>query len=186
MKQQAEHDLRLWRRLVAALYGELAALPAAERAWLVDRLAEVARLQEQLHAFFLQADGLRLCRDCRGDCCDRGKHHLTLVNLLGCLLDGAVPEADFRRPCPFLGAGGCLLPPPRRPFNCVTFICDGVEEGLGSTGREAFYALERQLRALYLVFDRRYAGSSLRGILIRGARLGGRPLLATPPGDGVV
>lgn len=183
MDDRNQKEALLWRRIVDGLAAEFAGLNPEERSWLAIRLERIGRLQEEIHALFLRADGPRLCEECRGSCCDRGRHHMTLVNLLGYLLLGRrPPEPDFRRPCPFLGPAGCLLEPARRPFNCVTFICEGVEERLGCTGRETFYALERALRGEYELFDRRYAGASLRGVLIRAARLGGRPLLSSPEG----
>jgi hypothetical protein len=181
MMNRNQEDALLWRRILDGLAAEVAGLNPEERAWLAPRLERIGCLQEELHALFLRAEGPRLCRDCRGSCCDRGRHHTTLVNLLGCLLAGRrPPKPDFGRPCPFLGPAGCLLEPARRPFNCVTFICEGIEERLGPAGRETFYARERELRGVYEEFDRRYAGSSLRGVLIRAERLGGYPLLAPP------
>jgi hypothetical protein len=74
------------------------------------------------------------------------------------------------------------LEPAGRPFNCITFICDGIEDRLDAAGREGFYTRERELRGLYEEFDARYAGSSLRGILIRASRLRGGDLLASAAG----
>jgi hypothetical protein len=52
-----------------------------------------------------------------------------------------------------------------------------VEDALSPDERAAVYALEAELRSLYLAFDRRYAGSSLRGFLLRAAALADRPFL---------
>jgi hypothetical protein len=60
----------------------------------------------------------------------------------------------------------------------VTFICEQVLDSLGSEGSGRFQCLEQELRSLYLAFDDRYAGSSLRGLFIRAERLDGRPFLA--------
>ena len=167
-----------WSAIVDAVRREFATLPAAEREWIEPRLAEAAALQEELHALFLGARGAEHCRACLGLCCDCGKNHLTLVNLLGLFLDGAaLPEPDFAVPCPFLSPAGCLLPPGRRPFNCVTFLCETVDKELCASSRERFAASELRLRRLYGAFDARYAGSSLRGLFIRAERLAGRPFL---------
>jgi hypothetical protein len=108
---------------------------------------------------------------------------LTLVNLLPFLLGGeAPPDPDFSRICPYIDSQGCLLEPARRPFNCVIFLCEEVEATLSPGQRQLFSALEGRLRFLYLEFDRRYAGSSLRGIFIRSQTLAGAPLLC-PPGE---
>jgi hypothetical protein len=68
----------------------------------------------------------------------------------------------------------------RRPFNCVIFLCDEVLAGLDAAQRQRAVHLEAQLRSLYEAFDRRFAGSSLHGLLIRAERLGARPFLASP------
>ena len=181
MQEKSLAEARQWRQLVDRLEAEYARLAPAERGWLADRLAQVADCQERLHAFFLQAGGAQLCRDCAGDCCGCGKNHLTLVNLLGYLAAGeALPEPEFSRTCPFLTDSGCRHEVGRRPFNCVTFLCEKVEGRLEPASREAFYRRERQLRRLYAEFDRRYAGSSLRGIFIRSESLAGRPFLDAP------
>ena len=120
-----------WSVIVGSVRREFAALPAAERQWLEPRLSAVAQLPEELHSLFLGARGAPHCRDCHGLCCDCGRNHLTLVNLLGLPLDGAThPEPDFTRPCPLLSPTGCLLPAGRRPFNCVTCFCETVESEL--------------------------------------------------------
>jgi hypothetical protein len=185
MNDRNKIDAHLWRRIVAGLEKEVQRLPSSERAWIALRLERIGLLQEELHALFMQGGGPGACSRCGGSCCDRGRHHATLVNLLGFLLARTQPPVpDFASPCPFLGEGGCLMEPSRRPFNCVTFICDEIEDRLVAAGREAFYARERELRGLYGEFDARYAGSSLRGILIRAARLGDGDLLA--PAEGAV
>lgn len=173
-----ESDTALWQNCLARLKQEMAELPPAERAWISARLLRIGALQEQMHAFFLRAEGAQLCGHCRGGCCERGKYHLTLVNLLPYLLQGTEPPVpDFNQTCPFLGSDGCRLPIAGRPFNCVNFLCEQVEARLSEKERAALQLLERQLRELYLEFDRRYAGSSLRGLLIRAGRLGERPFL---------
>ncbi|BCA78612.1 hypothetical protein AOP6_0399 [Desulfuromonas sp. AOP6] len=143
------------------------------------RLQRIAYLQEQLQVLFLQAGGAQCCTDCLGACCDCGKNHLTLVNLLGLLrAERPVPHPDFTAPCPFLGQTGCLLPAGFRPFNCVTFNCERVEDRMTPGDREQFYTIESRLRDLYNEFDVRYAGASLRGLFIRQERLAGQAFLA--------
>jgi len=181
MNKTAPGDGQTWRQLLARLDEEVARLEPGEREWLTASLGAVADCQRQLHAFFLLAGGPQLCQSCAGLCCGCGKNHLTLVNLLAYLVAGEpVPEPQFDRPCPFLAEAGCRHDVGRRPFNCVTFLCEAVEERLDVADREAFYAAERRLRGLYAAFDRRYAGSSLRGIFIRAASLDGRPFLGRP------
>jgi hypothetical protein len=177
-----QDDQTAWRAILARLDREYAGLGPAERQLLAGQLTVVGAIQEAMQALFAAAGGGEVCRDCRGYCCDRAKNHLTLVNLLAYLAAGErPPEPDFALPCPFAGPDGCLHETARRPFNCVTFLCERVEERVDGAALERFYALERQLRLAYEAFDRRFAGSSLRGIFIRAARLGERPLLGAPP-----
>ena len=183
MTEKTLTETRQWRALLGRLGKERARLESGETAWMKASLAQVADCQRQLHAFFLQAGGVQLCCDCAGNCCGCGKNHLTLVNLLGYLVAGeTVPEPEFSRICPFLGDAGCRHDVDRRPFNCVTFLCEEVEERLDPSSRESFYRFERQLRRLYAEFDRRYAGSGLCGIFIRAESLAGHPFLEAPKG----
>jgi hypothetical protein len=169
----ATEDTRLWDDLSRRASTEFAALPQAERDWIGGQLARAEGLLEEVHALFLGVDGNALCAACHERCCGHGKYHLTLVNLLFYLARGeAFPPPDFASTCPMLAVDGCRLPAGRRPFNCVTFICDAVEDRLAEGGRERFYCLEGELRQVFASFDRRYAGSSLRGLLNRAERLG--------------
>jgi len=166
-----EQRRQLWQQIVAQVTAELADLPRAERAWLEAQLQQVADLQMQIHALFEQATGEEICRTCRGECCGHGTFHFNLANLLGYLVGGEpLLTPDFSASCPYMGAEGCRIPAGLRPFNCVTFICEAIEDRLSAAEQERFYALERQLRQAYLAFDRRYRSSSLRGLLQNGAR----------------
>jgi len=172
-------DPELWQDCLMRVRAEFAALPATEREWLNRHLQDIQARQRQLHTFFQRAEGARHCAACGGDCCEKGRNHLTLVNLLGYLAEGEEPpQPDFTATCPFLAPTGCRIDVPRRPFNCITFNCDVVEDALDEVGRADFYRLEAQLRQDYEAFDRRYAGSSLRGLLIRAERLADHPFLA--------
>lgn len=168
-----------WAQILQDLTLEVARLDPEERNWMTPRLARIAELQGALHAAFLAVGGAEACTACQGDCCDRGRHHCTLVNALGYLLVGqAVPWPDFSRPCPYLGESSCLFDVPHRPFNCVTFLCGGLDQRLSPSQRQAFYQAEQQLRQLYGEFDQRYAGAGLQGLLLRTETLAGRPFLA--------
>ncbi len=170
-----------WQACLKSVATEYAALDRAEQDWISSQLACIDRLQRQLDALFRRGNGPVYCRNCQGACCDRGKNHFTLVNLLSFLNTGEEPPfADFSRPCPFLGPGGCRLAVERRPFTCITFICEGILDSLGEAGYDEFRQLEEELRSRYLKFDRRYLGSSLHGLLIRSASLAGRPFLRLP------
>lgn len=167
------HLQREWQSILSRLETEVAELPAGERTWLERQVGQIESVQAELNALFGLAEGEDICRDCRGACCAKGLNHLTLANLLTYLLRGeSLPTPDFSSTCPLLGPSGCLWTAERRPFNCVTFLCDSIEERLSEDRVEQFYALEKKLRELYNACDLRYAGSSLRGIWIALDRLG--------------
>jgi len=155
--------MELWLSTIAAIRNEWTALDAAERAWISTAVAEIATLQQQVQNLVDAADGATICRDCAGDCCGHGAFHPTLVTVLAHLAsDRDLPAADFTRSCPWLGAQGCQFLADVRPFNCVTFVCEQIDAKLPA---ELYADLESRLRELYTAFDRRYAGSSLRGLL---------------------
>ncbi len=167
------HDAQVWESGLAGLRSDWTNLAEDEKIWIVTRLDAIERLQQGLHRLFAEGNGEGHCRRCEGLCCGHGKHHVTLVNLLFFIArDNDPPSPDFSATCPMLAADGCRLSPGVRPFNCVTFACDPVEEDMGSDARAAFYDAERTLRHLYDEFARRYAGAGMRGFLLARARLG--------------
>jgi hypothetical protein len=177
MNQAAASLEQRWSKLVTALRCEVAALDEHEKGWISARLAAIALLQEELHSC-VQAYGSEVvCAGCPEHCCGQGKNHPGLVNLLFYLLAGEELPADFSAPCPQLGPAGCLFPPARRPFNCITFNCEQVEETLPAAQRQRLATLETALRALYESFASRYAGAGPQGLLIRAETLGAAPFL---------
>jgi hypothetical protein len=173
-------DTALWADTLARTRRELAELPVAEHLWLAAQVVRIAALQRDLDRLFRAGDGPAVCAACRGGCCSRAKHHATLTNLLGYLLHHEEPPPpDFSRPCPFLGPAGCGLPVERRPFNCIIFFCEALDERLTDQQRAELTRIEHDLRAGYDAIAARCPGASLRGLLIAAARLGDRPLLAS-------
>lgn len=168
----------LWDRLVKQVATEYRQLDDKERNWIRQACEQISHLQQQLDALFCRADGLRQCRDCRGDCCALGHNHLTLANLL-IFLDAEIepPSLDFGATCPLLGPAGCAVPAAQRPYNCISFLCDRIEDQLDPAGVAEFYRLERALRDCYRAFAARYTGGSMSGLLLAARRLDGRPFL---------
>lgn len=172
-----------WQRIVVQVAEEYRNLPASEQQWLADRLQQIADLQGRLNRMFEEGDGLQVCTACNGECCVKGHNHMTLANLLAFVSAGELPPtADFSRTCPFLGDFGCLIGAERRPYNCISFVCDTIENSLTSEQIEEFYSLEGQLRSTYLEFVERYAGGGLTGLLLQSQRLGGSPFMELRPG----
>ena len=178
---QRDEWLKQWQQSLLQVRRELSSLCADERQWLEQHLGLVVELKSRLHDLFVTAGGPGLCHKCDGACCAHGQHHMTLVEVLAAAVSASpLPEPCADATCPFLSQRGCLLEPGMRPFNCVTFQCEQVEERLSAQQREEFYRLENELRELYQLFERRYAGASLRGLVIRSQRLGDARLLGPP------
>jgi hypothetical protein len=178
MDDTSATDAALWAATVARARRELAALPAAERAWLARQVSRISRLQQRLDRLFHALNGPQLCAICSGGCCGCAKHHATLTNLLGYLLTGTEPPSpDFGSACPFLGERGCRLPAAHRPFNCIIFFCEALDGRLSAPQRHTVVRTETVLRATYQAVADRCPGASLRGLLMAATRAGNRPLL---------
>lgn len=166
-----------WDELLNQLRRELNSITQEDLRWLQQRVVLIQEVQEQIHTLFLDANGSAVCRACSGSCCEHGHNHITLINVVAALLQHNVPEADFTATCPFLTSKGCSLTVALRPFNCVTFICDAIEDHMDAAQVTEFYRLEELLRAHYAEVDQRYVGSSLRGLFIGTSRLDAQRLL---------
>ena len=165
----SEHDKILWRQITDRVASEYAALPADEKSWIASHAGTIISLQNQLHQLFLDVGGERICRDCDGDCCGHGKFHPNLANLLAFLSrERSLPEPDFELGCPYIGQQGCQFPPALRPYNCISFICGQIENGLTPANRGEFYRLEKKIRSEYALFVERYIGAGMNGIMIKG------------------
>ncbi|MFO7811419.1 MAG: hypothetical protein R6V21_00470 [Pelovirga sp.] len=169
------HRQQLWQQIVTEVQDHYQNLGQEEKDRLEPRLRAIADLQGRLTNLFEKADGDQHCRECAGGCCHAGHNHMTLVNLLQYVCrQQPLPAADFQQSCPFLGAEGCLLPPSRRPYNCISFNCDTIESRLSAADLKQFYQVEGELRQHYLAVARRYAGAAMTGLLLQYGRLQGR------------
>jgi hypothetical protein len=163
---------KFWQEVVSRVAEEWEGLPYPEQVWATEHTLRIVNLQERLHQLFLDVGGAGICSDCNGDCCGHGKFHPTLVNLLACLItEQPFPEPEFDQYCPYLGVSGCQFPPGLRPYNCISFICEQIENRLDPDKVGEFYQLEKEIREQYELFASRYVGASMRGILTRGETL---------------
>jgi hypothetical protein len=140
-----------WDRGVAAVRKEYAGLSPLDKAQVGRCATAIKSLKKILHRIAEEVGAAGICAQCFGECCKSGKNHFKAVDLFVYLND----EKELFTPCfergicPYLGACGCLMGPEFRPYNCITFICERVEELLGAAEMERFYAVERELRSLY-------------------------------------
>ena len=165
-------DRELWERGVAVVRGEYAALAPSRRAALLATTTAIMTAKEQLHRLVDRVEGGELCAACGGACCAAGKYHFTVVDLAVFLTAGQdlfTPRFDSDG-CPYIEERGCLMAPPFRPFNCITFICEEVEDRLLPEERELFSLQERELRSRYAEVERFFAGRFMHGLLINSER----------------
>lgn len=145
------NDRDRWDRGIAAVSADFASLPPEVR----ERVGEVAgairQVRRELQRLTGEMDSAAICASCGGECCRRGKYHVTVADILVFLAEEEplfTPRFD-RDACPYLDDHGCMMEPSFRPFPCITFNCERIE-GLWEPERvEAFYRGERHLRALY-------------------------------------
>ncbi|MEJ2469839.1 MAG: hypothetical protein P8Y96_01830 [Desulfuromonadales bacterium] len=166
-----------WPTLLQRTRDSLDRLDASEKNWIRERLKAIESLQTALDGLFCAADGSALCAACAGACCGCGRHHLTLGNLLAFLLESQEPPVpDPEQTCPYLGPSGCRLPVRSRPYNCITFFCEHLEERLSNADRLRLRELDRMLRREYQRLADRYPAASLRGLWIAAGQRGDGPL----------
>lgn len=165
-------DAELWRRGVAGVETDYLVLPSAVRSSLRKTVEAVKSCKLALQLLADKASCGDSCALCRGACCRSGKYHFTVVDLLVFLVDGIElfsPRFD-QGVCPYLGANGCLMSPSYRPFNCIIFICDSVEERLSPEDVDMSRRFEKELRSHYEAVESLFARRFMHGLLINSER----------------
>jgi hypothetical protein len=165
-------DRETWNLAVAAVAAEFAALPPARQALTAELAGAVKGVKKSLHAVVEEVSAGEICASCGGECCLSGKFHVTVVDLLVYLAEGRelfTPRFDQGR-CPYLGTQGCLMEPPYRPFNCVTFNCEQVECLLEFAEKDRSVLLEGELRALYGNIEELFGSRFMGGLLMNCER----------------
>jgi hypothetical protein len=145
----------VWSRAVDAVGREFAALPGAFLDKIAILVAEMKSLKTALFELTRVLEGEAVCEACNGGCCDSGKYHFTITDLLSYLSDGKklfTPDFSNGR-CPYLGRAGCMMEPEYRPFNCITFNCECLEKLLPQEEVRKFYEMEMELRARYTAME---------------------------------
>jgi hypothetical protein len=130
-------------------------------------LTDMKRLKTGLYELTRSVEGEAVCANCYGGCCDTGKYHFTVVDLLVYLFDGKelfTPDFSGKR-CPYLGKAGCFMEPEYRPFNCITFHCEQLELLLRHSDIQEFYKVERKLRIRYNAVEEIFGNKFVYGLL---------------------
>jgi hypothetical protein len=138
----------LWSAATGEVQRGYLSLPDIVRSELAEILDRVAGLKSSI-ATLAAADAE--CEKCGGICCRFGKHHFTVVDLLGYLnAEAELFSPDFENPiCPYHSGYGCKMPAAFRPYNCVIFICEEVECRLAAEDLNRLRSLEQTLKELY-------------------------------------
>jgi len=169
----------LWAAAVACVQAEYAALPPLLRQEVVRLLTEIGMLKGSSASL---VDAGVLCAACRGICCGFGKHHFSVVDLLGYLVAGRelfTPLFDSPL-CPYHTGTGCVMEPALRPFTCIIFICEQIDACLEDAVRLELAEIEQQLRRLYAQLEQLLGNRFENGLLItyERSRLSGKHLFS--------
>jgi hypothetical protein len=160
-------DQELWDSAIAAVKKEFAALPELFIANIRTSTETIKKYKKAIFVLTEMVGGGKICENCRGECCKKGKYHFTVIDLLVFLAEGKALFAPHfgRERCPYSGDAGCLMEPEYRPFNCITFHCERLEELLQAPDIEAFYELEKKLRSQYSGLERMFDNRLAYGLL---------------------
>ena len=71
----------------------------------------------------------------------------------------------------------------RRPYNCITFFCEVLDDRLDAGERDQLRTLDGRLRGEYQKIAERYPAASLRGLWIALERVGDGRLLNSSERD---
>ena len=159
-----------WRDGVRRVTDAFSALPEPDLARLRSLSSLVMEQKDAMQALVAQVDAASHCAGCGGACCVSGKYHFTAADLLVHLATGAPLFAPLfdNGLCCYLGAAGCLMAPAYRPFNCITFNCERIEDLLPEQEVARFYRLEGELRRSYAQILSLFPGNAMFGALLKG------------------
>ncbi len=161
-------DQQLWTAAVASIKKEFDLLPPQLKLRIGELTAEIRNLKAGYQELAATADAEAECAACLGGCCGHGKHHFTVVDLLGYLTAGAdlfVPLFNSHL-CPYHNGSGCMMAPDLRPFNCIIFLCEDLESALGFEALEQLARIEKELRRLYYCIEALLGNRFENGLLI--------------------
>lgn len=180
-------DREIWNEAVAAVRARYVHLPARQNDLVSELIRSVKKCKGDLCRASAGIGSAEICLACRGECCRTGKYHFTGIDLLAYLADAQdlFDPLFGQQACPYLGAGGCMMSPENRPFNCVIFNCDRVEAFFGHTERVRTAELERELRVLYQRFGECFGPDVTKGLLMAFEHSAGLSSGSFPRGNDV-
>lgn len=158
----------LWRTGVRDVVHAYRGLPVQVLEPLKERAARLRELRLAMQALVAGIGAATHCADCGGECCVAGKYHFTKIDLLVYLVEQEPLFAPLFNNglCPYLAPGGCLIEPAYRPFNCITFNCERIEDLLSEKELAGFYRMERELRRVYGEIRSLFTDDSMHGAVL--------------------
>jgi hypothetical protein len=161
-------DHELWSEAVGRVQSEYQSLPLPVKQRLYELSSEIRALKDEHQKLVSRFSPDLLCERCNGICCRYGKHHFTAVELIVYLAaERELFTPSFENPvCPYIGDTGCLMEPALRPFNCIIFICEDLDNRLDESSRAELSVIEKKLRQLYLQIDQLLGNRFGNGLLI--------------------
>ena len=159
-----------WRDGVREVTRAFQLLSEPDRATLRALCGSMMRQKRSMQALADRVDAASRCAGCGGACCVSGKYHFTAADLLVYLCTGEPLFSPLfgNGLCPYLGEAGCLMRPAFRPFNCISFNCEIIEDLLAEEEVSRFYQWERELRRCYGEILSLFPAGSLDGALLKG------------------
>ncbi|MBU5637404.1 hypothetical protein KOM00_11745 [Geomonas sp. Red69] len=157
-----------WQEAVSRVAAAFERLSDAARQNLEGHARGMVAHKEAMQQLVARADAAAHCAGCGGACCVRGRYHFSAVDLLVYLATAKplfAPRFDNGL-CPFLGEPECLIPAGYRPFNCITFNCDLIEDQLTRDEVSRFYRMEQELSARYAEIRALFPARSMDGPLL--------------------
>jgi hypothetical protein len=142
-------DKQNWVCAVEAARIKYEQLPVDAKSVLNTIIDEIMRLKDELLGLTLAKGGAEICSACGGICCNNGKFHVSVLDLMACFYSSTEPPApDFGKSplCPYGGSDGCFMAPNFRPVTCVIFNCEQVDGLIDGDERVRLNECERQIR----------------------------------------
>ena len=163
-----ENMAEQWQLAVSTVSTEFSALPAHLRQQVAELTHDIRLLKEEMGRLSTSANVAENCLECAGECCRFGRHHFSVVDLLGYLTVGEpLFTPDFAAPvCPYIGADGCFMAAAFRPLNCVIFLCEPIHDRLTEDVRRSLEKSEQSLRQKYRELERILNNRFANGLLI--------------------
>lgn len=164
------NDSEAWHRGVERVAAAFGKLPPASRQAIGKIAAAMVADKERMHSLLSGPQGESTCGDCGGACCRSGKYHVSVADVLVYhALERSLFLPDFHSGgCPFLAPDGCVMPPGFRPFSCITFACDALEDEVGEQRADEARQCESALRAHYRAIGGIIASDGMKPVLSLG------------------